>query len=91
MLATLLRTAKTSEQVTCTETTPVTTTLTLLFQLHVKVKQSLYRPGETLRFPGGYGSQISRQSAHKGGKVVSPTHRLPLPPKETFLVPISVA
>jgi hypothetical protein len=25
-------------------------------------------------------SRISRQSAHDGGKVVSPTHRLPLPP-----------
>ena len=28
----------------------------------------------------GWGSQISRQSAHKGGKVVSPTHRPPLSP-----------
>jgi len=27
-----------------------------------------------------FGSQISRQSAHEGGKVVSPMHRLPLPP-----------
>jgi hypothetical protein len=39
-----------------------------------KVKQSHYR------VPGGWGSQISRQSAHEGGKVVSPTHRQPLPP-----------
>ena len=44
-----------------------------------KVKQSHYRPGQSLRVPRVLHSQISRQSAHEGGKLVSLTHRPPLP------------
>jgi hypothetical protein len=55
------------------------------------VKLSYYRPGQALRFPVGWGSQISRQSAYEGGNISNPTHRADFtpPPKEIFLVIIS--
>jgi hypothetical protein len=55
----------------------------------VKVKQFHYRPWQALRVPGSWGSQMLIQSAHKGSKVVSVTHRPPLP-QEIFLVLIYV-
>ena len=49
----------------------------------VEVKQSHYSSGQTLRVPGGWGSQISKQSAHDGGKFVSLTYLSLLPPVNT--------
>jgi len=43
------------------------------------VKKHRCSPGKAVKLPEVWGSQISRRSAHEGGKVVSPTHRSPLP------------
>ena len=54
----------------------------IYFPVTAPVKKSHYRPGKALRVPGGCVSQISWQLAQEGGKVVSPTHWSPLPPRK---------
>jgi len=56
--------------------------LIMLHNAFQKVKQYHYRPGQALGVPEGWSSQISRQSAHKGGKVVSPMHQPLYPPRK---------
>jgi hypothetical protein len=46
-----------------------------------KVKLSHYKAGQALRVKEFDSPRTSSQSAHEGGKVVSPTHWPPLPPR----------
>jgi len=54
----------------------------------------MYMPGQALRVPRGWGSWISRQSAHEGDKAVSLTHRPPLSPRKypwcSFLLGVEI-
>ena len=62
----------------------------ILSYVILRVKQYLFRVGQGLRAPWGWGFQISWQSAHADGKVVSPKYRPPLPSRKhpwyTFLL-----
>jgi hypothetical protein len=72
------------------------TVIAVLHFKHLSLVNTIFKgkgkaiPLQALRVPGGWGSQISRQSALEGGKVVSHTHQPPLPHQEIFLVLISV-
>jgi hypothetical protein len=57
-------------------------TCILIYVAIGKGKAVPYRPWQALRAPGDRGSQVFRQSVHEGGKVVSPMHRPPLPPRK---------
>jgi len=54
---------------------------------YIYIKQSLYRPGQALRVPGGWDLQISRQLSYEGYQSCAPAV---FNPQEIFLVLISV-
>jgi len=64
---------------TCPHDLTKTVRCSLTNTYKVKVKQSINRPGQFLRVPGGWGYQISGQPAHEDVKVVRSTRRPPLP------------
>jgi hypothetical protein len=53
----------------------------------LSAKHPHYRPGQAFRVPGGWGSQISRQSALEGCQPYAPAAFIP---QEIFLVLISI-
>jgi len=61
--------------------------LILSYYIRLCTASKKVKPGEAYRVPGGWGSQISRQSAPENGKVVSLTYRRPLPPPPPPLPP----
>jgi len=56
---------------------------TLYIKVLTPVKKGTAIPVWTLTVPQGLGSQISRHSAHEGGKVINP---LPFTPQKIFLL-----
>jgi hypothetical protein len=60
--------------------TPITLEMLALRTGRCKAGEAV--PGQTVRVPGFWGSQNSRQSVCKGGKGVNPTYRSPLRPRK---------
>jgi hypothetical protein len=56
--------------------TPITLNMLALHPGRCKASEAIH--GQGLKVPGHWGSQNSRQSVRKGGKVVNPTYRSPL-------------
>ena len=57
----------------------VAVVVVVVVEVVVHVKQFLYRSGQNLTASDGRDSHYSRQLAHEGSKVVSPTHWPPSP------------